>query len=59
MMSFVWGGLASLILLAVTTMKLYSDTAIAFDLMIGVVGAVSASYFLIGRYTGARMQQPA
>jgi hypothetical protein len=40
-------------------MKLYSDTAIAFDLMIGVVGAVSASYFLIGRYTGARMQQPA
>jgi len=36
----------------ITTVSLYSITALAFDLIVGIVGAVALCFLLIGRYLG-------
>jgi hypothetical protein len=38
------------VVLRITTVNLYSITALAFDLIVGLIGAVSLCFFLIDRY---------
>ena len=45
------GWLFSLMLLKITTVSLYGITALAFDLMIGVVSAITVSSLLIEKFT--------
>lgn len=45
------------IVLQITTVSLYSITALAFDLIVGIIGAVSLCFFLIGRHQAGRPVQ--
>jgi hypothetical protein len=41
--------LFTLLLLKITTVTIYSNTALAFDLIVGLVGSASLCFFLLGR----------
>ncbi|POP51498.1 hypothetical protein [Zhongshania marina] len=45
----VGGWFFTLLLLKITTVTIYSKTALAFDLIVGLVGAASLCFFLLGR----------
>lgn len=54
---FIFSGIAAsigswlftLLLLKITTVTIYSNTALAFDLIVGLVGSASLCFFLLGR----------
>lgn len=43
--------IVALIFLKITTVSLYSNTALAFDLTVGIIGAIAMSSVLIEKYT--------
>lgn len=46
----------SMLLLKITTLILYSETALAFDLIIGMIGSSSLCFFILSQYAnGAGM----
>lgn len=49
----VIGWLVSVVLVRVATLSLYSTTALTFDLLVGVFGAASLCFFLLGKWRRA------